>query len=221
MSGATHDAIARRVAALLPAGAVVNLGIGIPTRVADHLDPSRGIVVQTENGMLGVGPAPAPGEEDPTLVNAGKLPVTAAPGCCYFSSAQSFGLIRGGHVDVCVLGTLQVDARGRIANWAVPGKPILGVGGAMDLLVGARTVIVATTHLTRDGQPKLVRECTLPLTGERRASLVVTEHATFAVDEEGLVLTEVAPASTPDWVRAHTAAPLREELAARPEGAAR
>jgi 3-oxoacid CoA-transferase B subunit len=218
---AVHDLIARRVAARLPAGAVVNLGIGIPTRVADHIDPAHGIVVQSENGMLGVGPAPTPGKEDPTLVNAGKLPVTESIGAAYFSSAQSFALIRGGHVDVSVLGTLQVDERGRIANWSVPGRPILGVGGAMDLLAGARSVIVATTHLTKDGQPKIVPACTLPLTGDRPVSLVVTEHATFAVDGDGLTLTEVAPGSTVDWVRDHTAAAFREDVAARPEGAAR
>jgi 3-oxoacid CoA-transferase B subunit len=208
------DQIAQRVAARLPDGAVVNLGIGIPTRVADHLDPARGIVVQTENGLLGVGPAPAPGAEDPTLVNAGKLPVTATVGASYFSSAQSFAMIRGGHVDVAVLGTLEVDARGRIANWSVPGRPILGVGGAMDLLAGARTVLVATTHVTRDGQPKIVEACTLPVTGERAASLIVTEHATFAVEPDGLALVELAPSAELAWVRAHTGAPFAERLGA-------
>ena len=150
-----HD-IARRVAGHLEAGEVVNLGIGIPTLVADFLDAGSGVVLQTENGMLGVGPAPGEDAADPALVNAGKLPITALPGASYFSSSVSFGLIRGGHVTTSVLGALQIDGRGRIANWALPGRPILGVGGAMDLLVGARRVIAATTHLTKDGEPKLV-----------------------------------------------------------------
>jgi 3-oxoacid CoA-transferase B subunit len=207
-----HD-IARRVAGHLRDGEVVNLGIGIPTLVADFLGDGSGVVLQTENGMLGVGPAPAEADVDPALVNAGKLPITALDGASYFSSSVSFGLIRGGHVTTSILGALQVDGRGRIANWALPGRPILGVGGAMDLLVGARRVIAATTHLTKDGEPKLVAECALPLTAERPADLVVTEAATFAVRDGGLVLTEVAAGFDRDWVAAHTAAPFREELA--------
>jgi 3-oxoacid CoA-transferase B subunit len=207
-----HD-IARRVAGHLRDGEVVNLGIGIPTLVADFLGDREGVVLQTENGMLGVGPAPGEGEADPALVNAGKLPITALPGASYFSSSVSFGLIRGGHVTTSILGALQIDGRGRIANWALPGRPILGVGGAMDLLVGARRVIAATTHLTKDGEPKLVAECALPLTAERPADLVVTEAATFAVRGGGLVLTEIAPGFDRDWVDVHTAAPFREEEA--------
>jgi 3-oxoacid CoA-transferase B subunit len=207
-----HD-IARRVAGHLRDGAVVNLGIGIPTLFADFLGDREGVVLQTENGMLGVGPAPGEGEADPALVNAGKLPITALPGASYFSSSVSFGLIRGGHVTTSILGALQIDGRGRIANWALPGRPILGVGGAMDLLVGARRVIAATTHLTKDGEPKLVAECALPLTAERPADLVVTEAATFAVRGGGLVLTEIAPGFDRDWVAVHTAAPFREEEA--------
>jgi 3-oxoacid CoA-transferase B subunit len=205
--------IARRVAGHLLDGEIVNLGIGIPTLVSDFLDADSGVVLQTENGMLGVGPAPAEGESDPALVNAGKLPITALPGASFFSSSVSFGLIRGGHVTTSILGALQVDARGRIANWALPGRPILGVGGAMDLLVGARRVIAATTHLTKDGEPKLVADCALPLTAERPADLVVTEAATFAVRGGGHVLVEVAPGFGSEWVAAHTAAPYTEEPA--------
>ena len=204
----TARLIARRVVGHVRAGEIVNLGIGIPTLVADYLDDARGVVLQTENGMLGVGPTPTAGQEDPTLVNAGKLPVTELAGASYFSSSQSFAMIRGGHVDVAILGVLQVDAAGRIANWSMPGRPILGVGGAMDLLAGARRVLVTTTHLTRDGETKIVSRCTLPLSGERRVDLVVTERATFAVDD-GLVLTEVARGTTLEWVREHTGARFR------------
>jgi 3-oxoacid CoA-transferase B subunit len=204
--------IAARVASHLRDGEVINLGIGIPTLVADHLD-SRPVVLHTENGMLGVGPTPEGDAVDVNLVNAGKLPVSETPGAAYFSSSESFAMIRGGHVGVAVLGVLEVDARGRVANWAVPGKPILGVGGAMDLLVGARRVIVATTHTTRAGEPKIVAECRLPLTAERSVDLIVTEHATFTVDPEGLTLVEVAPGSSAEWIAAHTGAPYRTALA--------
>lgn len=212
------DTIAARVASHLHDDDVVNLGIGIPTLVADHLGTGAGVLLQTENGMLGVGPSPRPGTEDPNLVNAGKQPVTELPGAAYFSSAESFAMIRGGHVDVAVLGALQVDERGRIANWAIPGRPVLGVGGAMDLLVGARRVIVATTHLTKAGDPKIVPTCSFPLTGDRRVDLVVTEHATFEVDDDGLVLRELAPGTSEAWVRAHTLARFR---VAAPTGLAR
>jgi 3-oxoacid CoA-transferase B subunit len=200
------QSIAARVATHLNDGEVVNLGIGIPTLVADHLGEGSRVWLQTENGMLGVGPSPRPGEEQPDLINAGKHPVTARPGASYFSSAESFAMIRGGHVDVAVLGALEIDELGRIANWAIPGRPVLGVGGAMDLLAGARRVIVATTHLTKTGEPKIVREARLPLTGDRPVTLVVTERATFAVNDGGLVLVEVAPGCTPEWVRQHTGA---------------
>jgi 3-oxoacid CoA-transferase B subunit len=203
-----NAAIARRVAGFLRPGDVVNLGIGIPTLVADHLPERSGIVLQTENGMLGVGPTPTGADIDPFLVNAGKLPVSELSGAAYFSSSASFGMIRGGHVDVAVLGALQVDGAGRIANWAIPGRPILGVGGAMDLLVGAKRVIVATTHLTRAGEPKIVERCTFPLTAERPVDLVVTEHATFAVADGRLTLTEVVDGTDVHWIRAHTGAPF-------------
>ena len=205
------ETIARRVAVHLRDGEVVNLGIGIPTLVADAIE-ARPLVLHTENGMLGVGPTPATDAIDVNLVNAGKLPVSALPGAAYFSSSESFAMIRGGHVDVAVLGALQVDARGRVANWAVPGRPILGVGGAMDLLVGAQRVIVATTHVTKAGDPKVVERCTLPLTAERAVDLIVTEHATFAVRDTGLALIELAPGSSADWVREHTGAPYEEAL---------
>lgn len=206
--------IARRVAGLLRAGEIVNLGIGIPTLVADLLTEADGVHLQTENGLLGVGPAPDPDRVDPNLVNAGKLPVSALPGASYFSSSDSFGLIRGGHVTTAVLGALQVDAGGRIANWALPGRPILGVGGAMDLIVGARRVIVATTHTARSGEPKLVARCDYPLTADRPADLIVTEAATFAVDRDGLKLIDVAAGFDLDWVATHTAA--RYRIATRP-----
>ena len=201
--------IARRVAAHLRNGEIVNLGIGIPTRVADHLRPDSGVVLQTENGMLGVGPTPTGDHVDPDLINAGKLPVSELTGASYFSSSESFAMIRGGHVDVAVLGVLEIDAHGRIANWAIPGQGVLGVGGAMDLIAGAGRVIAATTHLTRDGAPKIVAECSYPLSGERQADLVVTEHATFGTDAEGLILTEIAESQSLEWVRKHTAAPFR------------
>jgi 3-oxoacid CoA-transferase B subunit len=209
---AVAETIARRVASHLRDGEVVNLGIGIPTLVADFIE-DRPIVLHTENGMIGVGPTPEIDAVDVNLVNAGKLPVSESPGAAYFSSSQSFGMIRGGHLSVAVLGALQVDARGCVANWAVPGRPILGVGGAMDLLVGARRVIVATTHVTKAGEPKLVQDCTLPLTATRPVDLIVTDHATFAVRDGGLVLVEVAGASSRAWVGEHTAASYREALA--------
>ena len=203
--------IAARVARHLRDGEVINLGIGIPTLVADQLE-GRPVVLHTENGMLGVGATPDGDAVDVNLVNAGKLPASETLGAAYFSSSESFAMIRGGHVDVAVLGVLEVDARGRVANWALPGKPILGVGGAMDLLVGARRVIVATTHTTKAGEPKIVAECSLPVTAERPVDLIVTEHATFEVGADGLVLTEVAPGSSREWLAAHTGAPYREAL---------
>jgi 3-oxoacid CoA-transferase B subunit len=207
-----HD-IARRVAQHLEPGDVINLGIGLPTLVADYVPEDVKVFLHTENGMVGAGPTPEPDKVDPELINAGKLPVTEDIGAAYFSSSESFAMIRGGHVSVAVLGVLQVDRIGRIANWAIPGKPVLGVGGAMDLLVGAKTVIVATTHLTNKGEPKIVEECSFPLTGARPADLIVTERATFSVDEEGLVLEEVAPYSTLEWVRSNTTAPFRNSAA--------
>ncbi|HEY4278457.1 MAG TPA: 3-oxoacid CoA-transferase subunit B [Conexibacter sp.] len=198
--------IAQRVARHIHDGEIVNLGIGIPTLVADHLPDGVDVVLQTENGMLGVGPTPAEADIDPNLVNAGKLPVSELAGASYFSSSASFAMIRGGHVDVAILGALQLDEQGRIANWSIPGKPILGVGGAMDLLVGARRVIVATTHTAKDGAPKIVSSCDYPLSADRSVDLIVTEHATFAVRDGGLVLIDLAEGSTLEWVQENTGA---------------
>lgn len=203
---AIEHRIAARVATYLQPGQTVNLGVGIPTLVADYLTDRQPIYVHSENGILGVGPTPLPDQTDPNLVNAGKLPISAVAGASFFSSATSFAMIRGGHLDVAILGALQVDANGRLANWALPGRPILGVGGAMDLLCGAATVIVATTHLTRDGSPKIVQTCQYPLTGERPVDLIVTERATFAVNERGLVLVECAPDTTYEWLSVNTGA---------------
>lgn len=209
------DLIARRAARLLQPGWIVNLGIGIPTLVSRHLDPNA-VCLHTENGLLGVGAPPAPERVDPNLVDAGKRPVTARAGAAYFDSAASFAMIRGGHVDAAVLGALQVDERGHIANWAVPGEPVLGVGGAMDLLSGVRRVIVVMAHATREGEPKLVHACTLPLTALRPADWIVTELATFRLGEAGLELVELAPGVGPGDVRARTAARYREALGSVP-----
>jgi 3-oxoacid CoA-transferase B subunit len=202
------DVIARRAARLLEPGWVVNLGIGIPTLVSRYLDPDR-IHLHTENGLLGVGPPPPADEVDPELIDAGKRPITRRPGAAFFDSAASFSMIRGGHVDAAVLGALQVDERGLVANWAVPGEPVLGVGGAMDLLCGVRTVIVVMTHTTREGQPKLVPACSLPITALRPADWVVTELCTFRVREGELVLVELAPGVELERVRGCTPARFR------------
>lgn len=197
--------IAQRAAQELKSGDIVNLGIGIPTLVVDYLPADLDVYIHTENGMLGVGPSPD-GEADPDLVNAGKLPITEDIGCSFFSSAESFAMIRGGHIDVAILGSLQVDGKGRVANWSVPGQAILGVGGAMDLLVGAKRVIVTMNHTTRDGQPKIVETCTYPLTAERQVDLIITELAVFGVEQDGLVLKELMPGATLEEVKAKTGA---------------
>ncbi len=201
--------IARRALAELSAGDVVNLGIGIPTLVADLIKPEQGIILHTENGMLGLGPAPEAGGALDYPVNAGKAPVTALPGSSYFDSADSFAMIRGGHVDVAIMGGLQVDERGNLANWAIPGKPLLGVGGAMDLASGARRLIITMTHCNRDGSPKLVQECSLPLTAVSAVDLLITELAVFAFEAEGMRLVELMPDVTLDEVRAKTTAAFR------------
>ena len=203
------ELIARRAASLIQPGWVVNLGIGIPTLVSRHLDLDS-VFLHTENGLLGVGPPPAPGQADPDLVDAGKQPITRRPGAAFFDSAASFAMIRGGHVDAALLGALQVDGQGRIANWAVPGEPVLGVGGAMDLITGVRTVIVLMTHTTRTGEPKIVPTCSLPLTALRPADWIVTELATFRVERDGLALVELAPGVSPEVVRSRTGAPYHE-----------
>jgi 3-oxoacid CoA-transferase len=208
VSDALKARIAARAAQELQAGEVVNLGIGIPNLIPAYLGADTRIFLHTENGLLGVGPRPKDGELDPDLVDAAKLPITALPGASYFDSAASFAMIRGGHVDVAVLGALQVSAGGDIANWAIPGKDVLGVGGAMDLVVGARRVIVTLTSTSSSGQPKIVPECTYPLTAKAEADVVVTELAVFRFRDGLLILTELLEGATVDEIEAVTAAPF-------------
>lgn len=203
---AVRLAIARRALAELKPGQVVNLGVGIPTLVADLITPEDGIILHTENGMLGVGPAPEKGGALDFPVNAGKVPVTALPGSSYFDSADSFAMIRGGHVDVAVMGGLQVDAQANLANWAVPGRPLLGVGGAMDLAVGARRLIITMAHTDSKGRSKIVPVCTLPLTAERAVDLIITDLAVFGFPNGRLTLLELMPGATPAAVQENTAA---------------
>lgn len=199
------EIIARRIAQLLNDGDVVNLGIGLPTMVANYIPNDIDITFQSENGFLGLGPAPAAGQEDWELVNAGGMPSTILPGGMFFDSATSFGIIRGGHVDATVLGAMEVDDKGNLANWKIPGKMVPGMGGAMDLVVGAHTVIIAMVH-TQKGKPKILKQCTLPLTAKEQVNIIVTEMALLKVTKEGLVLEELGPDTTVEDVIAATEA---------------
>jgi 3-oxoacid CoA-transferase B subunit len=206
-----RETIARRAARLLEPGWVVNLGIGIPTLMTKYIDPDA-IHLHSENGILGVGPPPAPGQLDPNLIDANKRPITRRRGASYFDSAEAFVMLRGGHVDAGVLGALQVDERGLLANWAVPGEPVLGAGGAMDICAGVRTLILVMTHTTKAGEPKLVARCTLPITSLRPADWILTELATFRCVEGALHLVEVAPGATLEEVRSRTTARFEVRL---------
>jgi 3-oxoacid CoA-transferase subunit B len=205
----SRDQLAQRISQEVQDGFVVNLGIGIPTLVANHIPVDKKVMLQSENGLLGLGPFPLESEVDADLINAGKQTVTAVPGASFFSSAESFAMIRGGHVNLTVLGAMQVDQNRSIANWMVPGKMVKGMGGAMDLVAGAQKVVVAMQHTDRKGNSKLLKKCTLPLTGTQCIDLVVTDLGVFEFDAEGFVLTELAPGVSTEEILKATEAPVK------------